>query len=487
MTISILQRPSDADNPFRFGSVVSGRSFAGRETEIETVLALMREGKNVLVRTERGMGKTSFLAEIARKSSKEFELVYIDGYGISDPTRLLQTMTRKLIDTFRSKDGSLRPEGWELLKSTRLKLAILQAEYLSPAAKDEIQTLMPPSKKELEGSDEDKKKVEVKMCPDCGKPLKWVEKYSRFYCYSCKKYLSKQRKVKVTDFGPATRMDGLCPDCGDTAYFVEKYSDYYCDSCDKYLLVQLRRRPVEEFTHSDMTEVLDLPQKVAGQKGDQVVVMFDEFQEILSLESRALPKAMRSRFEEQTDASYVFAGTDCDALRSMFDDKNGVFYKFAATINLGPIAVEDLEKFLMDRFRAGDGKLVRNHARRIVALSGGYPGHAQLIAHELFHLSKEPSVEDLDNAIRSAVALQSNEYMSTWETIHSPLQRRYLLASVMEPRASHGASFIDRHDLKSRSHVQRAEKQLEARGIIRKGEVRDPLFVLWLRSLAGLA
>lgn len=451
------------------------------------MLALMGEGKNVQIRAEKGMGKTSFLAEIARKSAKDFELVYIDGYGATDHTRLLQTMTRKLMDTFRSKDGSLRPEGWELLKSTRLKLAVLQTEHLSPTAKDEIQTLIPPSKKELEGSDESKRKVEVKMCPDCGKPLKWVEKYSRFYCYSCRKYLSKQRKAKMMAFGPATSMDSSCPNCGGIASFVEKYSDFYCDSCDEYLLVQLRKRPVEVFTHSDMTEVLDLPQKVATQKGRQVTVIFDEFQEILTLESKALLKAMRSRFESHTDASYVFAGSDGDVFNSMFDDKNGEFFKFAATIELGPIANEDMEKFLIDRFRGGGGKLVRNHAKRIVTLSGGYPGHAQLIAHELFHISKEPSVKDVDDAIRSAVALQSNEYVSTWETIHSPLQRRYLLAMVVEPLASHGASFIERHDLKSRSHVQRAETQLEARGIIRQREVRDPLFVLWLRSHAGLA
>lgn len=447
----------------------------------------MREGKNVLVRAEKGMGKTSFLAEIARKSSREYELIYIDGYGTTDPTRLLQTMTRKLIDTFRSRDGSLRPEGWELLKSTRLKLAILQAEYLSPTAKDEIQTLMPPSKKELKGSEEDKKRIEVKMCPDCGKPLKWVENYSKFYCYSCKKYLSKQRKVKLTGLGPATQMENTCPSCGESASYVEKYSDYYCDSCRKYVLAQLRKRPVEDFTHSDMTEVLDLPQKVANQKEKQVVMIFDEFQDILSLESKALAKAMRSRFEAHTDASYIFAGNDGDILQSTFYDKDGEFYKFAAVIDLGPIAAEDMEKFLMDRFRVEDGKLMRNHAKRIVALSGGYPGHAQLIAHELFHLSEEPSVEDLDNAIRSAVTLQSREYMAKWEMIHSALQRRYLLASVMEPRASHGNNFIERHDLKSRSHVQRAEKQLEAKGIIRNGEVRDPLFVLWLRSLTGLA
>ena len=66
----------------------------------------------------------------------------------------------------------------------------------------------------------------------------------------------------------------------------------------------------------------------------------------------------------------------------------------------------------------------------------------------------------------------------------SPLQKRYLIASVTEPLAPHGADFIKRYGLKSRSHVQRAETQLEAKGVIRDGEVIDPLFVLWLRSIA---
>jgi len=488
LTISINQRPSDADNPFRYGSVVSGRDFAGREAELAQAFHILHEGKSVLIRADKGMGRTSFIAELARRSRKDFVMVYVNGYGVTNQTQLLQTITRGLIDTFRSKEGPLEPEGWELLKGTRLKLAVLQAEYLSPTAKDEIQTLMPPSKKELEGSDEGKKKgVDIKMCPDCGSPLKWVEKYSRHYCYNCKKYLSKQRKAKTTSDGAATQMDGQCPGCGGDAAFVEKYSDYYCESCKKYLLVQLRKRPTEEFTHSDMMEVLDLPQKVAAQKGRQVVVAFDDFQEILSLESKALPKAMRSRLETHTEANYIFSGSDCDVLRSIFDEKDGAFYRFTEAIDLGPVADEDMEKFLMERFRAGGGKLVRNHAKRIVALSGGYPGHAQRIAHELFHISKEPGVLDLDNAIQAAIAKQSNEYMSMWEGVWSPLQRRYLIASVTEPRASHGADFIERHGLKSRSHVQRVEKQLEAKGIIKNGEVKDPLFVLWLRSSAGLA
>ena len=27
-----------------------------------------------------------------------------------------------------------------------------------------------------------------KFCTSCGKPLKWIKEYNRFYCYHCKKY-----------------------------------------------------------------------------------------------------------------------------------------------------------------------------------------------------------------------------------------------------------------------------------------------------------
>jgi hypothetical protein len=75
-------------------------------------------------------------------------------------------------------------------------------------------------------------------------------------------------------------------------------------------------------------------------------------------------------------------------------------------------------------------------------------------------------------------------YSGLWESIKSPLHRKYLLAAANEPRAAHGEEFVLRHNLRSRSHVQRTEKQLEMKGIISDGEIIDPMLVMWLRSIA---
>ena len=79
----------------------------------------------------------------------------------------------------------------------------------------------------------------VKMCPNCGQPLKWIDKYSRFYCYSCKKYApngfdAKPKPVPVA--APQAQDTKKCPDCGGELRFIEKYNEHYCNACKSYPL-----------------------------------------------------------------------------------------------------------------------------------------------------------------------------------------------------------------------------------------------------------
>jgi hypothetical protein len=53
-----------------------------------------------------------------------------------------------------------------------------------------------------------------------------------------------------------------------------------------------------------------------------------------------------------------------------------------------------------------------------------------------------------------------------------------------EGKTTSRSALIEAYGLKSASHVQRAVKQLDARGITEGGEIVDPMFVLWLRGLA---
>ena len=58
-------------------------------------------------------------------------------------------------------------------------------------------------------------------CPTCGRELTYVEKYGRFYCYSCKKYAPPKPKHP-------------CPNCGMELTYIAQYGRHYCPSCGQY-------------------------------------------------------------------------------------------------------------------------------------------------------------------------------------------------------------------------------------------------------------
>jgi len=82
--------------------------------------------------------------------------------------------------------------------------------------------------------------VKIRMCPNCGQPLKFIEKYSRYYCYSCKKYAPKEQVQAPKPYQAAVKAPEVkkCPDCGADMKFIEKYTEWYCYTCKKYPLKQ---------------------------------------------------------------------------------------------------------------------------------------------------------------------------------------------------------------------------------------------------------
>jgi predicted RNA-binding Zn-ribbon protein involved in translation (DUF1610 family) len=476
-------------NPFTYGTIAVGDSFIGRNEEIAKLLNLTKLGGSCVIHAPNGMGKSSLLAELANRYSKEFVFVPIDLAGVTDEAMLLELVVR---ETMRAGYGLLQnypTNAWELIKNPRVRRAVIQdikprttAHSGSRFDAYSIQAVVNPGD-QLRRSDA---RTEIRMCPRCGLALKWLEKYSRYYCYNCKKYTPVRRTVKSrTNKTKIPPMDEMkCPKCQYSLTFVHKYSEYYCERCRRYPLMDLKSRSPERPTTEDLVEALDLPESIANQKGMRVVVMLDEFQEIATIENPVILQTMRKRFEMHGNVSYLFAGSSEQILHQIFLEKSAPFSDFAHWIELGPIQKSQLEKYLMTKFTEAKGRLTRDVADRVIGLSGGYPYYVQKIAHELYHISSSPTLTQTEEAVISVLRHESPMYSALWESIRSPLHRKYLLAAAKEPRVAHGEGFVLRHSLRSRSHVQRTEKQLERRGIIRDGEIIDPMLVLWLRSMA---
>lgn len=482
-----LETVERTDNPFVYGSIVAANDFAGRERELGELLVSIRGGKSAVIHSPRHMGKSSILIELARRYSKDYVFVYVDMRGISDEGRFIEVLTKEILRASFSEIAEFVPAIWDLIRSSRLRLAVMEGGGLGFVGSSDSKALLLASARKARPEERDVRiisRTEIRMCPKCGMPLKWIEKYARHYCYKCKKYAPTLRTMKRRAKGSHTRSEKVeCPLCGNDLDLEEGVGEHYCKNCMRYPLVEQRLTRTQKPSEDEIIEALDLPEKIAAQKGKEFVVMFDEFQEMLFFDSSLLLKEMGRRFQLQKNVHYVFSGCNWSRLGELFQDKEGAFYRLAHTIPVGAIQETDLVDFLVKRFSSAGGRLDRGIALKIARITRGHPYYAQQLAHELFHISKTPSVEDFDAAVPLTLKRHALAYKLVWESIKSPLHRRYLLAIATEPHARQGVDFIRRHDLKSRSHVQRIERQLEARCVVDRREVVDPFFMLWLRSL----
>ena len=72
------------ENPFVYGKVARGESFADRETEIEELMADIQSGQNVIIFSPRRYGKTSLILEVLDRVKKEGILVvYLDLFKVT--------------------------------------------------------------------------------------------------------------------------------------------------------------------------------------------------------------------------------------------------------------------------------------------------------------------------------------------------------------------------------------------------------------------
>lgn len=111
-------------NPFSFGRIVTGDEFVDREKEIAEILRDIRSGVNVVLYSHRRMGKSSLLAEIMRRHRRDLVFVYVDLYGITSMTKMVEAFMSALVS---SSYGSLKKTMHGvagILRGSRLRLVV---------------------------------------------------------------------------------------------------------------------------------------------------------------------------------------------------------------------------------------------------------------------------------------------------------------------------------------------------------------------------
>ncbi len=239
-----------------------------------------------------------------------------------------------------------------------------------------------------------------------------------------------------------------------------------------------------------LEDVLDIPARAAAKDGRRVVVVFDEFQQILEYESDTVERLLRSSIQHQTDVAYIFCGSRKHLIRQMFMDSQRPMYRSGAHYPLGLIGEEHWQGFIAGKFEETGKNISAGIISTLYALTEGHPFYTQHLCHPLWELcesGKAVTEEMIGQATELLLERESYAFENLWDSL-TRNARRLLKGIAAEGSGTQvfSAEFIRKYQLGSSSNAQRAVDLLMKKDIIDKEEhsivIPDRFFRLWINS-----
>lgn len=233
--------------------------------------------------------------------------------------------------------------------------------------------------------------------------------------------------------------------------------------------------------------LLALPGRIAAERERRAVVVFDEFQEVLSLDKQ-FPNLMRAVFQEQPEVGHVYLGSKRHVLDRIFDDRNEPFWRSAKRLEIGPIEPAEFARYLRARFEETEKGIEDEAVNRVLESTGGHPYGTQELAYFLWELVPTGHFArraDVETALEQVLRSEHNHFAKLWDDAPHA-QRLLMLALAEEPvRSPYSADYAERRDLPAKPALQRALGALltkEIAGRDRAGTYRiiEPFFADWL-------
>jgi len=138
-----------------------------------------------------------------------------------------------------------------------------------------------------------------------------------------------------------------------------------------------------------------LPDKLSKKDNKKLIVVFDEFQEVIRIAGEDILKVMRSYFQMQEKVTYLFLGSKEGLMNTIFGDKKQAFYRFATMLPIPPITNDAWEKYIRRKFE--DNKIMLNSMSidELLRLSGGHPQDTMLLCNEIYYVMLESRANQL--------------------------------------------------------------------------------------------
>ena len=239
-------------------------------------------------------------------------------------------------------------------------------------------------------------------------------------------------------------------------------------------------------------DVLHLPQRIAEDKGIQLIICIDEFQQIGEMsESLTFQKKLRSVWQHQHSVTYCLYGSKRHMLMNMFGKRSYPFYKFGDMFFLERIPLDYWKEYITPRFEQASKHIDAHYIDEIYSYVDGNSSYMQQLCWLVWaHTDMEVTDVILEEAKEELLRQNHGLFMEQINSL-SAYQIRFVRA-MMAGKAqeiSHAAT-IDEFNLGSTANIATIKKALQRKELIdiegKNIYFSDPLFIYWLQRNSAI-
>lgn len=234
----------------------------------------------------------------------------------------------------------------------------------------------------------------------------------------------------------------------------------------------------------NVEELLNLPQKLAEERGMHFIVCIDEFQKLAEFpEWKSMEGMLRSVWQQQQDVTYCLYGSKRHMLMDIFTNSNKPFYRFGQTLYLNKIESRYWIEYIVNTFRETGKEISEEYAARICSIMENHSWYVQQFSFFVWAATDTVVTEEIMQRQLQSV-IDTNMPVFEAETERLAASQVAMLRAVADgEQRLNSADAVSKYHLGGPQSITRNKSVLIRMDILEKQDGKlvfvDPLYKLW--------
>ena len=224
-----------------------------------------------------------------------------------------------------------------------------------------------------------------------------------------------------------------------------------------------------------LEDAMELMEKVSTEN-KKLVVVFDEFQEILNIR-KGLDKQLRSIMQVQQHLNYILLGSQESMMTDIFERKKSPFYHFGKLMRLNKIPYDDFREYISARLPIKEEDKLNRIVEEILSFTSLHPYYTQQLSAQVWEMVTYNNVIDgvVGEAISKIVRTHDLDFERLWLNFNRT--DRSIMLSL-----SKGANPLQNRQVATSTSFSGIKRLMKAGYVIRVEdyEIEDPFFREWI-------